>query len=296
MTGWIIYNGNLKSDKIYELVQWLQKTATDFKINLIPVKNSDILFYFDENATPQLEHSSISKLPEFVISWDKDIPLAKHFELMEIKVYNKAEGIHACDNKVMMTQFLASHQIRMPKTVIAPMVYSNCVIQEFTIYDKIIDKLKLPMIIKEAYGSFGAQVYMVHSKEELINQVKMIGNKAHLFQEYIKHSHGRDIRLNIVGDEVVTSMMRVSDIDFRANITNGGKAVSYQPTDAEKELALKCHHLLKLDFSGVDLLFGEDGPILCEINGNPHFKSIFECTGVDVSKNIIDYIIKDLSC
>ena len=91
-------------------------------------------------------------------------------------------------------------------------------------------------------------------------------------------------------------MMRVSEVDFRANITNGGKAVSYTPSKEEQELALKCSKLLDLDFSGVDLLFGEDGPILCEINGNPHFKSIFECTGIDVSVAMIEYIIKDLSC
>jgi len=296
MTGWIIYNGNLKSDKIFELVLWLQKTANSYDINLIPVKNSDILFYFDEQSHPKLEHLSLKELPEFVISWDKDIPLAKHFELMDIKVYNNADGIHACDNKVIMTQYLASQNIRVPKTIIAPMVYSNCTIVEFSIYDKIIETLSLPLIIKEAYGSFGAQVYKVDTKEALLEQVKMIGNKPHLFQEYIKNSHGRDIRLNIVNGKVITSMMRVSEIDFRANITSGGKAVLYTPTEDEKALALKCTKLLNLDFSGVDLLFGEEGPILCEINGNPHFKSIFECTGIDVSKHIIEYILEDLSC
>ena len=296
MTGWIIYNGNLKSDKIFELVLWLQKTARSYDINLIPVKNSDILFYFDEQSHPKLEHLSLKEFPEFVISWDKDIPLAKHFELMDIKVYNNADGIHACDNKVIMTQYLASQNIRVPKTIIAPMVYSNCTIEEFSIYDKIIETLSLPLIIKEAYGSFGAQVYKVDTKEDLLEQVKMIGNKPHLFQEYIKNSHGRDIRLNIVNGKVITSMMRVSEIDFRANITSGGKAILYTPTEDEKALALKCTKLLNLDFSGVDLLFGEEGPILCEINGNPHFKSIFECTGIDVSKHIIEYILEDLSC
>lgn len=296
MTGWIIYNGNLKSDKIFELVLWLQKTANSYDINLIPVKNSDILFYFDEHSNPKLEHLSLNVLPEFVISWDKDIPLAKHFELMDIRVYNNADGIHACDNKVIMTQYLASHDIRVPKTIIAPMVYSNCTIEEFSIYDRIIETLSLPLIIKEAYGSFGAQVYKVDTKEALLDQVKAIGNKPHLFQEYIQNSHGRDIRLNIVGGKVITSMMRVSEIDFRANITSGAKAVLYTPTEDEKALALKCSKLLNLDFSGVDLLFGEEGPILCEINGNPHFKSIFECTGIDVSKHIIEYILEDLSC
>lgn len=294
MIGWIIYNGNLRSEKIYELVEWLCHTASEYKITLHPVKNSDVLFYFDEAGKPCMKHDKA--LPDFVISWDKDIPLAKHFELMGIRVYNPSQGVHACDNKVFMTEFLANHGIPMPKTIIAPMVYSNCDIIEFSIYEKIIDTLGFPMIIKEAYGSFGAQVYKVHSKDELIQQVKNIGNKPHLFQAYIQHSHGRDIRLNVVGNEVVATMKRVSEVDFRANITNGGQAEKYEPTEEEKALAIKCSQLLNLDFSGVDLLFGETGPLLCEINGNPHFKSIYECTGIDVSHDIIKYIIKDLSC
>lgn len=293
-TGWIIYNGNLNSDKIYELVLWLQNTAKTYDVNLIPIRNNDILFYFDELAQPQLKHLTEQVLPEFVISWDKDIPLATHFELMNIRVYNNAKGIHLCDNKQLMIQAFANQQIPVPKTIIAPMVYSNSNINNFELYEHVVDTLGLPLIIKEAYGSFGQQVYMVDSYDALIKQVKQIGNKPHLFQEYIKNSHGRDIRINIVNQKYVTAMMRVSETDFRANITSGGQAVSYDPSPEEINLALKSTELLNLDFAGVDLLFGEDGPILCEVNGNPHFKSIYECTGVDVSHHIILYILEDL--
>lgn len=295
LKGWIVYNGNLNSDKIYELVLWLQNTAKSYNVALTPIKNSDLLFYFDEEAEPKMKHVEDIPLPDFVISWDKDIPLATHFELMKIKVYNNAKGIHLCDNKQLMIQSFATHQLPVPKTIIAPMVYSNSTINNFTLYDHIVDELGLPLIIKEAYGSFGQQVYMVHTYDALIEQVKKIGNKPHLFQEYIQHSHGRDIRINIVNQKYITAMMRVSESDFRANITAGGQAVMYEPTQAEIDLALKSTELLKLDFAGVDLLFGEDGPILCEVNGNPHFKSIYECTGIDISHHIIQYIIGDLS-
>lgn len=296
MNGWIIYNGNLKSDKIYELVQWLVKTAQTYNLTLHPVKNSDLLFYFDTDAMPRIKSIQGLKKPNFVISWDKDIPLARHFEMMNIKVYNSSEGIHACDNKILMTKYLAGHGIKMPQTIIAPMVYSNCDIIEYDLYDHIIDELGFPMIIKEAYGSFGAQVYMVKNKEEMFECISQIGNRPHLFQSYIKHSHGRDIRINVVGNQVVASMKRISEEDFRANITGGGRAEIYEPTKEEIDLAIRCTQLLNLDFSGVDLLFGEEGPILCEINGNPHFKSIYECTGVDVSHAMIKYILEDQIC
>ena len=39
-----------------------------------------------------------------------------------------------------------------------------------------------------------------------------------------------------------------------------------------------------------DILFGENGPILCEVNSNAHFKNIYDCTGENVADYIIEYI------
>ena len=62
-------------------------------------------------------------------------------------------------------------------------------------------------------------------------------------------------------------MKRISEKDFRANVSNGGRMEVYEPTDEEKKLAIRCASLVGADFAGVDLLFGEDGsPIVCEIN------------------------------
>ena len=50
-----------------------------------------------------------------------------------------------------------------------------------------------------------------------------------------------------------------------------------------------------LDFAGVDILFGEDGPVVCEVNSNAHMKNIYDCTGIDVSDFIIRYVIREMS-
>ena len=69
----------------------------------------------------------------------------------------------------------------------------------------------------------------------------------------------------------------------------------YEPTDQEKEIALKACKKLGLDFAGVDIIWKENGePLLCEINSNAHFKNIFDCTGVDASDAIIDYILEKI--
>ena len=89
-------------------------------------------------------------------------------------------------------------------------------------------------------------------------------------------------------------MLRFNPNDFRANITNGGQMFNYEPSEEEVEMAREVMEHLGLDFAGVDILFGEKGPILCEVNSNAHFKNIYDCTGVNVAECIVEYIEKCL--
>jgi len=45
----------------------------------------------------------------------------------------------------------------------------------------------------------------------------------------------------------------------------------------------------------VDILFGKDGPILCEVNSNAHFKTTLECTGVNMALEIMRHIAGKLA-
>jgi RimK family alpha-L-glutamate ligase len=150
------------------------------------------------------------------------------------------------------------------------------------------------MIIKECFGSFGQQVYLVNNKQEMKDKLQEIGTRPLLFQEFIGSSIGKDIRLQVVGNQVVATMYRYSDNgDFRANISNGGKMKPFEPTKEQTDIAIQCCRILGLDFAGVDILFGEDQePIVCEVNSNAHFKNIYDCTGVNVADAIMELIIK----
>jgi RimK family alpha-L-glutamate ligase len=145
--------------------------------------------------------------------------------------------------------------------------------------------------VKEAYGSFGEQVYLISSEDEFLAAVKKLGHKPFIIQEFIEHSKGRDIRVNVVGDQVIAAMLRKSEHDFRANMTAGGQASPYTPTKEESELAIRCAALLGADFAGVDLLFGEDGPLLCEVNSNSHLLNIYDCTGINIADCMFDYVL-----
>ena len=75
--------------------------------------------------------------------------------------------------------------------------------------------------------------------------------------------------------------------DFRSNLTLGGGMEAYTPTPAEAELALSAARELGLTFAGVDVLFGKDGPLICEVNSNAHFKTTLACTGVNMATELL---------
>ncbi|MGD6774325.1 ATP-grasp domain-containing protein [Sutcliffiella horikoshii] len=288
---WIIYNGNLPQQKFIELAEWFDTEAKTHNISTKLMKNNDLFpSVTDGKSTLEGVHHK-HELPDFVFFLDKDVLLARHLEKMGIPVYNSASCIEICDNKSLTFQTLADHGIPMPKTLIAPMVFhAHENLEPFYHAGEI---LGFPLVLKEAYGSFGMQVFLIETVEELLAKIKEIGNRPFLLQEFISSSKGKDIRLNVVGDEVVASMMRISETDFRANVSNGGNMLKYEPTALEKKIAIRSAKLVGADFAGVDLLFAEDGsPLVCEINSNAHIKNIFDCTGINVATYIVPHILK----
>lgn len=289
MTGWLIVNGFLKSDKFDEIAQWLLDAAKRKSISMEIKGNGDVLVSMKGDI--ELLNGRKQK-PDFVLFWDKDIRLAEAFQMNNIPIFNNARAIELCDDKSKMHLMLGKAGILTPKTIIAPMTYGNIGYTNLEFLEKVIEQLRLPIIVKECFGSFGQQVYLCKNKNELEGLLLQKGGVPLIFQEFIQSSFGKDLRLQVVGKEVVACMYRYSENgDFRANITNGGKMELYSPSKEQISISLKCCEVLGLDFAGVDLLFGKQGePIVCEVNSNGHFKNIYDCTNVNIADSILSYI------
>lgn len=284
MNGWLVVNGFLRNQKFSELTQRFLDAATKAGIQLHVYTNTELL----ADTKGHLEGK-----PDFVLFWDKDIVLGNYLETQGIPLYNPIEAIRICDDKRLTHMALMQQEIPAPRTLMAPMTYANIGFTEVPFLAHVEQELSYPMVVKEAFGSFGEQVYLVHNREELIHRMQSTGTTELLFQEYIKTSCGRDVRLQVVGDHVVAAMYRYSDTDFRANVTAGGKMKSYTPSEEECALAIRATRAAGASFAGVDLLFGPEGPLVCEVNSNAHFKNIQTCTGVPVAEEIIHYIRED---
>ncbi len=280
MQGTLIVNHALSGDKYREQTLLYTEAAQKHGIGLRVLTNAE--------ACPADS--------DFVLFLDKDVLYAKMLEQDGFRVFNSARAIALCDDKAMMYLALREQEIAMPETLIVPMTFFKTDWDHNPFVERAAETLGFPMVVKEACGSFGWQVWLVHDKAELVAQLNACSPKRVVLQKYIASSHGRDIRINVVGGKAVACMYRFSETDFRANISAGGSMKPFAPNDQQIKLAVSACDALGLDFGGVDLLFGEDDePILCEVNSNAHIKNILSCTGVNVANAILEHICREVA-
>ena len=116
-----------------------------------------------------------------------------------------------------------------------------------------------------------------------------------IMQEYIAESNGADLRVFVVGDEVVSAMKRQGkEGEFRSNLHRGGTATAIELSKEERETAIKAAKTLNLGIAGVDLLQSNRGPLILEVNSSPGLEGIEHAMGNDIAESIIKYIEKNI--
>ncbi|MBQ6809228.1 MAG: RimK family alpha-L-glutamate ligase [Clostridia bacterium] len=232
------------------------------------------------------------KLPEGrkCIFYDKDIPLGMRFELQGVRLFNSIGAIEACGDKCRSYELLK--ELPQPKTEIYPKTFFADE-DFFAMYSQFIaDELGLPVVAKLADGSQGREVFLLETVESITDFQRKYYAHAHLYQEFIAESRGKDIRIFVIGDEVYASMLRYNPNDFRSNIAIGGTAEKYEINNEIKDICISATRLMGLDFAGLDILLGKDGkPYICEVNSNALFTALSQVCQVNISEGIASHVI-----
>ena len=290
MAGYVIYNGfwnKVPNDPAARMVT----AAAAHGVALSVCPNTAFVMSVSPLSVTAPDGKELGK-DDFVLFWDKDTRLAKALESVGVRVYNSAKAIEICDDKSETHRILSAAGVLQPDTLLAPMTYRDVNESVEPFLQAAAERFGFPLVVKECYGSFGDQVSLAHSMEELRERAYIMESRPFMLQRFVKEAAGVDYRLYIVGDRVVASMCRRSDgKDFRANLRQGGSAVPYTPTAEETALALRCCRELGLCFGGIDFLHTDKGVMVCEVNSNAHLAGIIDCTGVDVADEIVSFVL-----
>jgi ribosomal protein S6--L-glutamate ligase len=210
--------------------------------------------------------------------------ILEHMQLMGVPTLTDYYAVVKAKNKLHTLQILTHYKIPCVKTV---------VIRDDDYIDEGLKFLgKTPVIMKNTHGSYGNGVVIVETKRAAKSAYGVLKQGTFggqiLIQEYIGESKGSDLRLFVLGGEVVGAMERKAKRgEFRSNLELGGDSSAFEPTTEMKNIAIRATKALNLELAGVDIIVTKNGPAVIEVNANPGFKGLEEATGLNIAEMVI---------
>ena len=213
------------------------------------------------------------------------VSVLRHLEQLEVWTANTSQGILQSRDKLHSSQILARNRIPTPRTAY---------VRDMKDIERAIEAAGgLPVVVKVTQGTQGQGVFLRHTLHETKNLVQglLVTGKAVLIQEYIAESHGKDIRALVVGGKVVACMRRKArGREFRSNYHLNGTVEKVNLSPEYEEVACRAARVLGLNIAGVDLLEGNDGPLVLEVNSSPGLEGIEKASETNVAGSIIDFV------
>ncbi len=148
-------------------------------------------------------------------------------------------------------------------------------------------------VLKPLAGSLGEGVERLAPDAEGLRRAgdRVAREGAVYLQAYVPHP-GRDLRVFVVGGVARAAIVRHARRgEWRTNVAGGGRAEAAECTGAVRRVAEAAAAALGLDYAGIDLVDGPDGPTVIEVNGNPSWRGILEATGLDMAEAIADHVL-----
>jgi len=148
-------------------------------------------------------------------------------------------------------------------------------------------------VVKPVAGSLGDGVERLRADSAGRRAVRERVAREHgvYLQAYVPHP-GRDLRVFVVGGAARAAVVRSAPAgEWRTNVAIGGHTQAIDCPAAARAIAEAAAAALGLDYAGVDVVLGPDGPTVIEVNGNPAWQGLQEATGLDMAEAIADHVL-----
>lgn len=295
MRGWILFQQELDPavPEVPEVFRFQEAAgAMGIEMHILKPHSFELVVGGDGDWAMKYAGHAIDK-PDFVIcrtGAETDyftLALLRHFQRRGVRLVNGPATIETVSDKLHTLQTLNRAGLPIPRTMLGTFPIDIDLVER---------ELGFPVIVKTLKGTRGAGVLKCEDRsqfEDLAGLLESAEAKADfILQHYVRASHGRDVRVLVVGGRVVAAMERRSLTGgFKSNVSLGGVGVAYNPPQEMAELAVQAADVLELDITGIDILFDEEGYRICEANSAPGFQGLERATGMDVPTAILEWVV-----
>lgn len=215
--------------------------------------------------------------------------VVRQLESMGLFTTLHSDALLKTRDKLSCLQILSNEYLPVPKTAMSNNFYSLSNMLRY-IGDA-------PLILKLLEGTHGLGVIKADNYKiaESIMEAFYKTKQKVLIQEFVTEAAGEDVRAFVVGGKVVASMKRIAqEGEFRSNLHRGATSVKVQLSEEEERVSLQAVKVLGLKIAGVDILRSSQGPLIMEVNASPGLEGIENTTKVNIARQIIEYIEKNV--
>jgi RimK family alpha-L-glutamate ligase len=296
MKGWILDKRDRWNE--YEHRRFFEEAEKEnIQITLYDPKDFDIQITVKGGRSLSFQGQSVS-LPDFVFPRTGagtdyyDMALIRHLERLSVPVVNSSEAIAVARDKLHTMEVLVYHKLPTPNTMLAKFPLN---------LELIAEEFQFPLIVKSIAGSRGKGVFLCETPgqmEDLMDILELSKKEDvyYVIQEFVAGSKGKDIRVMIVGGRAIGAILREAQAGrYKANISRGGLGKPFELNPEVEWLSIEAARVLGLDIAGVDILFDGEGYKVCEANSGPGFNGFEMTTGLNVPRQIYQYIQVRLS-
>lgn len=230
---------------------------------------------------------SLEPIPDCVLArvgnWRPESVLAVLEGLVDngVATPNPPQSIRVGRDHWLTIRVLASASLPVPPTVAGadPEALARVAVKQ----------LGLPVVVKQRRSRMGVGVIRCSERDQLeavLDSLWRVGDEI-VVQRWLPGG-AYSLRLLVAGGVVVAAArFQAGEGEWRSNGARGGSATAHTASAREEALALAAAKALDLGQCGVDILEGEDGPVVVEVNPTPGFLRLEEATGVDVASALV---------
>lgn len=205
-------------------------------------------------------------------------------EATGVPVINSPKSLECAVDKYLTTQRLALAGLPVPDTVVCESADAAMAAWE---------RLGCNVVVKPLFGAEGRGILHVTDRElahRAFRTLERLGAVVYL-QEFLSGPR-YDLRLLLLDGQLLGAMQRIPKPgDFRANLSQHGTAVPWDPTAEELHLARRAAEITGALFAGVDLMHRENlQPVLIEVNAVPGWKGLEQTCRVPVAHRFLEWL------
>ena len=195
---------------------------------------------------------------------------------------NGSAAVARSRNKLRALQWLASHDVSVPSTILATSVES--------ISRMVAREGGGPVVLRLLRSGEREGVMICETEQSMNAALDALLRLGHgvMVQQYVREERGRDVRALVVGGRVVAAARRVPETGrIKRSLGHDAQFEKCALSLPVRQLAERAARLLALDLASVDLLEAPSGVRVLEVNSAPSLKGIEGAVRQDLATEIV---------